>query len=273
MRFWKMHGLGNDFILIDNRDGAIREAGMADLARKLCERRLSIGADGILLIGDSNVADLQMRIFNADGSEAEMCGNGIRCLAKYCYENAIVKKTEFTVDTLAGRRQVWLILKDNFVEAVRVDMGTVEWECSKIPMQCEGTAINSDLHVEGKNYKVTCLSMGNPHCVIFVENVDEFPVEHLGPIIENHAVFPHKTNVEFVQIIKRDTIKVRVWERGCGETLACGTGACASTVAAHKLGYTSPKVNVHLLGGVLEVGVANHVYMTGPAVKVFEGTL
>ena len=268
-----MHGLGNDFIVIDNRDGRIREAEMADLARKLCERRISVGADGLLLLANSEVADLQMRIFNADGSEAEMCGNGIRCFAKYCYENGIVKKTEFNVDTLAGLKQIWLTLKGNTVEAVRVDMGTVEWERSKIPMHGEGTAINADLRVDEKNYKVTCLSMGNPHCVIFVENVNEFPVEYVGPIIENNEAFPKKTNVEFVQIIKRDAIKVRVWERGCGETLACGTGACASAAAAHRLGYTSPKVKVNLLGGILDVSVASHVYMSGPAEKAFEGEI
>jgi diaminopimelate epimerase len=273
VQFWKMHGLGNDFVLIDNRDGTVREADMAELARKLCERRLSIGADGLLLLTNSNVGDLQMRIFNADGSEAEMCGNGIRCFAKYAYENGIVKKTEFTVETLAGPKQVWMAIKGDAVEAIRVDMGTVEWERSKIPMQGEGTAVNTDLHVDEENCKVTCLSMGNPHCVMFVENVEEFPVEYVGPVIENHEAFPNKTNVEFVQILKRDEIKVRVWERGCGETLACGTGACASTAAAHRLGFVSPKVRVHLRGGVLEVSVANRIYMSGPAVKAFEGTV
>jgi diaminopimelate epimerase len=273
VHFSKMHGLGNDFILVDNRDGNIREADMAELARKLCERRLSVGADGLLLLSNSKVADIGMRIFNADGSEPEMCGNGIRCFAKYCYENDIVKKTEFSVETLAGLKQVWLTLKDETVEAVRVDMGVVEWERRKIPMRGEGTAVNADLRVDEENYKVTCLSMGNPHCVIFVENVEEFPVEYVGPIIENHETFPNKTNVEFVQIIKRDAVKVRVWERGCGETLACGTGACASVVAAHRLGYTSPKVKVYLRGGVLEVSVASHVYMSGPATKAFEGTI
>jgi diaminopimelate epimerase len=273
VQFWKMHGLGNDFIVIDNRDGIILEADMAELARKLCERRFSVGADGLLFLANSKAADLQMRIFNADGSEAEMCGNGIRCFAKYAYENGIVKKTEFAVETLSGLKKVWITLKGNAVCVVRVDMGTVEWERSKIPMGGEGKAINVDLTVDEEKYKVTCLSMGNPHCVIFVENVDEFPVEYMGPIIENHKVFPNKTNVEFVQILKRDLIKVRVWERGCGETLACGTGACASAVAAHTLGYASPKVKVQLLGGVLEVSVANHVYLSGPATKAFEGSI
>jgi diaminopimelate epimerase len=273
LQFWKMHGLGNDFIVIDNRDGGIRDAEAADVARKLCERRLSVGADGLLLLSNSSKADVQIRIFNADGSEAEMCGNGVRCFAKYCYENDIVRKTEFTVDTLAGPKQVWLTVKNDLVQTVRVDMGIVEWERSKIPMMGEGTCINADLRVDEENYKVTCLSMGNPHCVIFVDNVDQFPVEYKGPIIEGHEVFPKHTNVEFVQVLKRDELKVRVWERGCGETLACGTGACASAVATHRLGYVAPKVKVHLPGGVLEICVANHVYMSGPAEKVFEGKL
>jgi diaminopimelate epimerase len=273
VQFWKMHGLGNDFIVVDNRDERIREAEASSLAIKLCDRNLGVGADGLLLLSNSSVADAKMRTFNADGSEAEMCGNGIRCFAKYCYETGIVKKTDFMVETQAGLKQVWLTIRGDVVEAVRVDMGTAEWERSKIPMQGEGKALNVDLRVDEENYKVTCLSMGNPHCVIFVENVDETPVEYVGPIIENHEAFPKKTNVEFVQILKRDAIKVRVWERGCGETLACGTGACASAVAAHMMGFVNPKVKVHLLGGILEVSVANHVYMAGPAVKVFEGKI
>jgi diaminopimelate epimerase len=268
-----MHGLGNDFIIIDNRDGKIGEAEAPHLARKLCERNFSVGADGLILLSNSAVADVRMRIFNADGSEAEMCGNGVRCFAKYCYENGIVKKTDFTVDTLAGPRHVWLTLKNDLVQAVRVDMGMVEWERSMIPMQGEDDCMNCDLRVGEENYTVTCLSMGNPHCVIFVQNVDEFPVEHVGSNIENHEAFPKRTNVEFVQILGRDELKVRVWERGCGETLACGTGACAAAVAAHRSGYVAPKVNVHLQGGILEVSVAKNVYLSGPAEKVFEGTL
>lgn len=273
IQFWKMHGLGNDFILIDNRNGSISEAEAPDLARKLCERRLSIGADGLLLLANSSVADVQMRIFNADGSEAEMCGNGVRCFAKYCYENGVVKKTEFAVETLAGSRKVWLNVNDNVVQAVKVDMGTVVWDRSKLPMLGEGTAVNADLRVDEENYKVTCLSMGNPHCVIFVENVDEFPVEYIGPIVENHEAFPQRINVEFVQVLKKDELKVRVWERGCGETLACGTGACASAVAANRLGRVGSKVKVNLKGGVLLVDIGQHVSMTGPAEKVFEGKL
>jgi len=273
MQFWKMHGLGNDFIIIDNRDGKIAEAEAGDLARRLCERNLSVGADGLLLISNSSVADLRMRVFNSDGSEAEMCGNGVRCFAKYCYENHIIKKTAFVVDTLAGSKEVWLAVKNDVVEAVKVDMGVPEWERSRIPMLGESTCVDCDLRVAETNYKVTCLSMGNPHCVILVDNVDEFPIERIGPIIESHESFPNRTNVEFVQILGRDKLKVRVWERGCGETLACGTGACASAAAANRLGRVSTIVKVHLKGGQLLVELAEHVLMTGPAEKVFEGKL
>jgi diaminopimelate epimerase len=273
MQFWKMHGLGNDFILVDNRHGQICDADAAGLARQLCERHLSIGADGLLLLSNSAVSDMQMRIFNADGSEAEMCGNGVRCFAKYCYENGILKKKQLAVETLAGVKHVWLIVENDTVIAVTVDMGTPEWDRSKIPMQGQGTCINQDLRVDEETYKVTCLSMGNPHCVIFVENVDEFPVEYVGPIIENHEAFPKRTNVEFTQVSGKNELKVRVWERGCGETMACGTGACASALVANHLGKVSGKVKVHLRGGNLLLDVGERVFMTGPAEKVFEGKL
>ena len=273
MQFWKMHGLGNDFIVIDNRDGRVGDAEAADLARKLCERHSSVGADGLLLLSNSAVADVRMRTFNADGSEAEMCGNGIRCFAKYVYENGVIRKSELAVETLAGVKQVWLTVEGDAVKAVKVDMGVPEWERNKIPMLGEGICVNADLRVDEENYKVTCLSSGNPHCVVFVENVDEFPVEHIGPIIENNEAFPKRTNVEFVQITGRNDLKVRVWERGCGETMACGTGACASAVAANRLGKAGNKVKVHLRGGDLQVEVAERVFMTGPAEKVFEGKL
>jgi len=273
VQFWKMHGLGNDFIVIDNIDGKIGDSEAAGLAQKLCERRLSVGADGLLLLSNSTVADARMRTFNADGSEAEMCGNGVRCFAKYIYENGILKKKELAVETLAGVKNVWLTVGNEAVESVKVDMGTPEWDRSKIPMQGQGTCINQDLRVDEENYKVTCLSMGNPHCVIFVDNVDEFPVEYVGPIVENHEAFPKRANVEFAQVSGRDELKVRVWERGCGETMACGTGACASAVVANRLGKVGGKVKVHLRGGDLLLDVEARVFMTGPAEKVFEGKL
>jgi diaminopimelate epimerase len=273
VQFWKMHGLGNDFIVIDNRDGQIGDAEAAGLAIRLCERRLSVGADGLLLLSNSAVADARMQTFNADGSEAEMCGNGVRCFAKYIYENGIVKKKALAVETLAGLKKVWLTTENDEVKAVKVDMGTPEWDRSKISMQGQGTCINQDLSVDEENYKVTCLSMGNPHCMIFVDNVDEFPVEYVGSIVENHEAFPKRTNVEFVQVSGRNELKVRVWERGCGETMACGTGACASAVAANRLGKVGGKVKVHLRGGDLLLDIGERVLMTGPAEKVYQGKL
>ncbi len=274
MNFWKMHGLGNDYVVIDNRDGKIEEKQVAALAKKLCERRFSVGADGLLLVYGSRIADARMRIFNADGSEAEMCGNGIRCFAKYCYENNIVKKLEFNVETMAGIKHVWLTLKEDAVQLAKVDMGKANWERQSIPMNGTGLCINEDLRVDDEeNYKVTCLSMGNPHCVIFVENVDEFPVEYIGPMIENHEAFPNRTNVGFVQVLSKNELKVRVWERGCGETLACGTGTCAAVAAANRLGKVGNKVTVHVLGGDLQVEVSETLYLIGAAEKVFEGKL
>ena len=273
MRFWKMHGLGNDYIVIDNRDEKIAGKQAAELAKRLCERRFSIGADGLLLVSGSKVGDVKMRIFNADGSEAEMCGNGIRCFAKYCYENGVVKKNEFSVETLSGIKNVWLTLQQGEVTAVKVNMGSPNWERSSLPMVGHGICINENLEVEGKVFKITCLSMGNPHCVIFVDKVDDFPVEQIGPKVETHEAFPKRTNVDFVQILNRYELKVRVWERGCGETLACGTGSCAAVAAANKLGKVDSKVTVHLLGGDLRVEAVNSLFLSGAAEKVFEGTL
>ncbi len=273
MRFWKMHGLGNDYVVVDNRDGKIGDKQTARLAETLCERRFSIGADGLLLVYNSSVADVKMRIFNSDGSEAEMCGNGIRCFAKYCYENGIVPKSAFRVETLSGIKQVWLTIKDAEVESVKVDMGAPNWQRSSLPMAGEGTCINQKLEVDAETYKVTCLSMGNPHCVIFVENVDEFPVYEVGPQVEHNKAFPKRTNVGFVQVLNQNELGVRVWERGCGETLACGTGTCAAVAAAHRLGKVGGKVKVHVLGGDLEVEVGKTLFLSGAAEKVFEGTL
>jgi diaminopimelate epimerase len=272
MIFWKMHGLGNDYVVVDNRNEKMGSPEAAELAKKLCERRLSVGADGLLLVSSSSNADVKMRIFNADGSEAEMCGNGIRCFAKYCYENGIAK-TEFTVETLAGLKRVWLTIEKGEVKLVRVDMGVPNWERSALPMTGSGVCVNEELVVDDEVYKVTCLSMGNPHCIIFVDNVDEFPVQYVGPIIENHEAFPKRTNVGFVQVLSRTELKVRVWERGCSETLACGTGTCAAVAAANRLGKVGNRVTAHVLGGDLIVDVAQSLFLNGPAEKVFEGKL
>ncbi|NLF87590.1 diaminopimelate epimerase [Candidatus Bathyarchaeota archaeon] len=273
MQFWKMHGLGNDYVVIDNRTIKVSDEKINSLAKQLCERRFSIGADGLLVVYPSKAADVKMRIFNSDGSEAEMCGNGIRCFSKYCYENGIVNKTDFAVETLAGVKHVWLTLKDNEVASVRVDMGAAKWERDALPMLGEGAAINVQLPVDGEPYNVTCLSMGNPHCVTFVENVEEFPVDYVGPSIETDKAFPKRTNVGFAQVLSKNEMKLRVWERGCGETLACGTGTCAAVAAANRLGKVGSKVTVHVPGGDLTVEVADTLYLSGAAEKVFQGML
>ncbi|MEM3716083.1 MAG: diaminopimelate epimerase [Candidatus Bathyarchaeia archaeon] len=272
--FWKMHGLGNDYILIDNRGGWLREESLSQLAQKLCRRRFSVGADGLLLVCDSALADVKMRIFNADGSEAEMCGNGIRCLAKYCYENGVVEKSEMKIETLAGLKTVWLNLDGVRVKSVTVDMGSPAFKRESIPIAGEGEFIDEELKVNDEVFRATCLSVGNPHCVIFVENVDIFPVEYYGPLIENNPLFPKRINVEFAQVVSWDLIKVRVWERGVGETLACGTGACASVVAGNILGRVGGECTVQLLGGELKVKYyGDRIFMSGPAETVYKGII
>jgi len=267
-----MHGLGNDYIVIDNRDQKITTRQAAKLAKRICERRFSVGADGLLLVSDSKAADAKMRIFNADGSEAEMCGNGIRCFAKYCFENGLVPKSEFSVETLSGIKHVWLTVEKGEVASVKVDMGSPNWERSSLPMVGKGICVNEDLTVDGETFKVTCLSVGNPHCVIFVDCIDFFPVEEIAPKIENHKAFPKRTNVGFAEVLNENELNLRVWERGCGETLACGTGTCAAVAAANKLGFVGKKVTAHVLGGDLQVEVAEHLFLSGAAEKVFEGT-
>ncbi len=272
LNFWKMHGLGNDYIVIDNRGGELSEEELPDLAIKLCRRRVGIGADGLLLVCNSRVADAKMRIFNPDGTEAEMCGNGIRCFAKYCFENGIARKNVISVETLAGIKELRLKVVGGAVTSVRVNMGSPCFEAEKIPIIGNGTFINKPLDVDGKILMATALSMGNPHCVIFVNNIDNYPVDVIGPKVEDHKLFPKRTNVEFVQVISRKRLKVRVWERGVGETLACGTGACASVVAAKVLGKVEEGAIVELPGGKLIVEYeGNVVFMEGPAEKVFEG--
>ena len=273
LKFWKMQGLGNDYVVIDNRDGRISDGEANVLALKLCKRRFSVGADGVLFASNSAVADVKMRIFNADGSEAEMCGNGIRCFAKYCYENNLARKSEVIVETLAGNRRTWLTVENGLVQSVMVDMGLPKLERSQIPMVGQGNCINEDLRFDTGVYKVTCLSVGNPHCVIFVDNVADFLVEQVGPKIETHGAFPNRTNVEFAEVLGENEVKVRVWERGCGETMACGTGACATVVAGNLLKKLGGKVCVHLLGGDLEIEYAESLLLNGAAEKVFEGTL
>jgi len=277
--FVKMHGLGNDFILIDCLSKPVGDLSfLSYLAKRLCNRNFGIGADGLMLILPSSKADLRMRIFNYDGSEAQMCGNGIRCFAKYAYENKLLSKNKFTVETLAGIIIPELTITNNKILGVKVNMGTPKLRRREIPMNGKDTltVVNETLKIKPEQtFKITCVSMGNPHCITFVNDVQSISVDEIGPKIENHPLFPEKTNVEFIQVLNKQEINFRVWERGVGETLACGTGACAALVAAVLNKKTDRKATIHLPGGDLDIQWADdgHVYMTGPAELVFRGEM
>jgi len=279
INFVKMQGLGNDFILIDCLNKLLDDKFFLSYSvKKLCNRNFGIGADGLILILPSSKADLQMRIFNFDGSEAEMCGNGIRCFAKYVYENKIVTKSKFIVETLAGIIIPELIIANKKVSGVKVDMGIPKLRRREIPMIGEDspTIIDETLKINpGQIFKVTCVSMGNPHCVIFTDDVKSIAVSKIGPQIENHSLFPERINVELIQILNKKEIDLRVWERGVGETLACGTGACAALVAAVLNKKTDREATIHLPGGNLDIQWSDdgHVYMIGPAEVVFKGEI
>lgn len=275
MRFTKMHGAGNDYIYINCFKETIDDPSKASIA--LSHRHFGIGSDGLVLILPSETADFRMRMFNSDGSESEMCGNAIRCVGKYVYDNRMTDKTNISIETLAGIKHLVLTVKNGSVELVRVDMGEPVLEPAKIPVLSEKMRFVSEpVLVAGVKYYVTCVSMGNPHAVTFVDDVAAFPLEAVGPLMEIHQLFPRKVNSEFVQIIDKRTLKMRVWERGAGETLACGTGASAALVASVLNGVSERKAVIRLLGGDLEIEWNendNHVYMTGPAVKVFDGDI
>jgi len=270
-----MHGIGNDFIVVNAIHQPIEEAILPELSRRMNHRKFGIGGDGLILILPSRVADYRMRMFNPDGSEAEMCGNGIRCFAKYVYEHGLHPETQLKVETLAGIKNLKLQTRAGKVESVRVDMGTPRLRRSEIPMRGDDSeqVLNEPLKVEGQRFDITAVSMGNPHVVIFVDNIDHFPVSRFGPLIENHRAFPERTNVQFVQVCSPTEIILRTWERGAGETLACGTGACAAVVASVLNNKTTRNVLVHLPGGDLRVEWMGdqRVMMTGPAEEVFEG--
>ncbi|MDA8097270.1 MAG: diaminopimelate epimerase [Clostridia bacterium] len=276
MQFTKMHGLGNDFIIVNALDG-IRAADPAALARATCDRRMGVGADGLVFILPSTEGDVRMQIFNSDGSEPEMCGNAIRCVAKYLFERRLVDKTTITVETLAGLIVPEILLGvGGQVSGVRVDMGEPRLERAEIPMAGPaGKVVLEPLDLGDLVLPVTGVSMGNPHCVIFLPDLDQVDFERLGPLVEKHPDFPARTNVEFVSVADPGQVNVKVWERGAGPTMACGTGACAVTVAGVLARCTDRRVKVCLPGGVLDIEWAenNHVYMTGPAEEVFEGTM
>lgn len=304
MKFTKMHGCGNDYIYVNLLEEKIDDP--AELSRKVSPWHFGIGADGLITIGPSEKADFRMRIYNADGSEAEMCGNGVRCVAKYVYDHGMTEKTEITVETGAGVKTLVLHAESGRVKTVRVDMGEPVLAAEAVPVDIsgacpergnepayetatgqnvlpenegfctKGAVIDQPIEAAGKEWRMTCVSMGNPHVVVFVPAVEDFPLAQIGPLFENHKAFPKRTNTEFVELIDRNEIRMRVWERGSGETLACGTGACASVMASILNGFTEDAVKVHLTGGDLFIEYdrkTNHIFMTGPAETVFEGEL
>ena len=276
LQFTKMHGLGNDYVYMDAINQKIENR--SELAKFVSDRHFGIGSDGLILICPSEKADFRMQMFNQDGSEAEMCGNGIRCVGKFVYDKVLTKKETITVETLAGIKTLVMTAKNGKIETARVDMGEPILEPEKIPViSNENPVKNLKLEVENKDFTFTCVSMGNPHAVTFIkEDVNKFDICKYGAKLEVNKAFPKKANIEFINVIDDKTLKMRVWERGAGETLACGTGACAVTVSAILNGYTKRAVTVHLLGGDLKIEWNkndNHVYMTGPATTVFEGKI
>ena len=275
IKFTKMQGLGNDYVYMDAIHQKIENE--SSLAQFVSNRHFGIGSDGLILICKSDIADFKMRMFNSDGSEAEMCGNGIRCVGKFVYDKGLTDKTTVTIETLAGIKTLELNTKAGKVETVKVDMGEPILNPKEIPVISDEEPVkNLMLEAEGRKFKFTCVSMGNPHAITEVEDTEKFDVEKYGKVLEVDKAFPNKTNVEFIQIVDKNHVKMRVWERGAGETLACGTGACATAVACYLNGKTDRNVEVELLGGKLFIEwneENNHIYMTGPAVTVFEGVL
>ena len=275
MKFTKMHGIGNDYVYVNCFKEEIENP--SELARFVSNRNFGVGSDGLILIRPSEKADFQMDMYNSDGSQDEMCGNGIRCVGKYVYDYGLTDKTQITVDTLAGIKYLDLTVEDGKVSKIRVNMGEPILKPELVPViSPEDPAVDIPIEVKGKKYNMTCVSMGNPHAVIFMDHVKDLDIEVIGPYFENHTCFPKRTNTEFVEILYRNTVNMRVWERGAGETLACGTGACATAVACVLNDKTEDKITVHLLGGDLQIEwdrETNQIYMTGPATTVFDGEL
>ena len=284
MKFTKMHGCGNDYVYVDCTKEVI--PNISETAIRVSDRHFGIGSDGLILIKASDVADFEMDMYNADGSRGKMCGNGIRCVAKYVYDHGLTDKTTITVNTLSGIKTLKLTVEDGKVSKVRVDMGEPELIPAQVPFKASVLGLADDrreaivaepLEIKGRSYDITCVSMGNPHCITFIgEDVRDFPLEEVGPVFEKHELFPERVNTEFINVIDKDHLRMRVWERGSGETLACGTGACAVAVASYLNGFTGRSVDIELLGGHLEVVYdekTNHVFMTGPATEVFSGEI
>lgn len=273
MKFTKMQGCGNDYVYVNGFAENIKNK--AEFAVEVSDRHFGIGSDGVIFINPSENADFEMEMYNADGSRAEMCGNGIRCVGKYVYDNGLTDRTSISVESFGRPRYLDLILQDGKVKEVSVNMGEPELRPDQIPVVSDReTVVNEEITVNGNTYRMTCVSMGNPHAVVFVEDVEHFPVAEIGPFFENHILFPKRTNTEFVEILDRKNVKMRVWERGTGETLACGTGCCATVTACILNGYTENEVTVQVLGGEIRVAwnrENGRIQMTGPAETVFTG--
>ncbi len=267
MKFTKMHGCGNDYVYVNLFEEKLENP--SEVSRLVSDRHFGIGSDGLITIGPSDAADVRMRIYNADGSEAEMCGNGIRCVAKYAYEHGLVDRAEMTVETGGGIKLLTLLIDRNKVGQVRVDMGEPILDPERIPVIADTDRVIDEPIVAGdRAWRMTCVSMGNPHAVVFVDDTEQFPLEKYGPLFENHERFPARINTEFVQVISRREARMRVWERGSAETLACGTGTCAAVMACILNRFTEDEVLMHLRGGDLTITydrATNHIFMTGPA--------
>ena len=275
MKFTKMQGIGNDYVYVDCFQETVENPG--EVAKIVSDRHFGIGSDGLILIKPSDVADFEMDMYNSDGSRGAMCGNGIRCVAKYVYDYGLTDKTSITVNTASGIKYLDLTIENGKAVQIRVNMGTPILEASKIPVISEKEKVIDEPIVAGeKEYRITAVSMGNPHAVTYIDDVKGLDIEKIGPQFEHHSIFPDRVNTEFVKVLDRNTVEMRVWERGAGETLACGTGACAVAVASIINGYTEDEVTVKLLGGDLTIywdRKENMVYMTGPAEVVFDGEI
>ena len=274
MIFFKLNGLGNDFVITDDRENKYTE-NLDEMARKLCHRRTGIGADGLVFVRNSETCDVRMQIFNSDGSEGKMAGNSIRCVGKYLYDNGFASKKHISIETASGIKQLQLFLYGGSVRSVTVDMGKVSLRSKDIPVLLGSeTVIDKSVQIAGRDYRISCVSVGNPHCVVFCERLDNIDIEEIGPKFENAEIFPERINTEFVRVVDNRTLRMRVWERGNGETPACGTGACAAVVAAVENGYClkNEDITVRVNGGELTVRYTDEtVFLTGNAVKVFEG--
>ncbi len=274
MKFWKLHGIGNDFIAIDDRFEKRDAKYYSNLSKKLCNRRFSIGADGLLVVKNSEVSDIKMVYYNADGSRAFMCGNGLRCFVRFVYESKIVEKEEFYVETLDGIKKVNVNIKFGEIDSIKVNMGSGSFLSKDIPVRLDKEVfMNEDINILGKGFKINAMLMGVPHAVILVDNLDVNEVLFYGSKIEKNDLFPNGINVNFVKVEDNNNISVRTWERGCGYTLACGTGMTASAIICNKLNLTNKSVNVSSEGGSVKIDIGQEIYMTGPAVKICEGEL